>query len=88
MTETDSISSSFLLSAMPKRATADAPSAGPGKVSRSVSGQAREKFPKDEMGEFEDPWEDEVEDDDEADGAFDPSPDMHVHGQQTYSYGG
>jgi ribosome assembly protein RRB1 len=58
---------------MPKRASADAPP-GPGKVSRSVSGQAREKAPEDEMGEFEDPWEDEVEDEDgvEGDGAFDP----------------
>jgi hypothetical protein len=52
---------------MPKRAAADVPP-GPGKVSRSVSGQAREKSPDDEMGEFEDAWEDEIEDEDGVQG--------------------
>jgi hypothetical protein len=60
---------------MPKRAAADAPP-GPGKVSRSVSGQAREKPAEDEMGEFEDAWEDEIDDSDQegvqGDGACDP----------------
>ena len=49
---------------MPKRAAVDAPP-GPEKVSRSVSGQAREKPAEDEMGEFEDAWEDEIEGDEE-----------------------
>jgi hypothetical protein len=54
---------------MPKRATTDA-RPGPQKASRSVSGQAHEKPPEDEMGEFEDAWEDEIEDDDrDADAA-------------------
>ena len=49
---------------MPKRAAADTrPS--PEKFSRSVSGQGREKPSEDEMGEFEDAWEDEIEDEDE-----------------------
>ena len=52
---------------MPKRAAVDA-SPGPEKVSRSVSGQARAKPAEDEMGEFEDAWEDEIERDEE-DGA-------------------
>jgi hypothetical protein len=60
---------------MPKRAATDAPP-GPGKVSRSVSGQAREKPAEDEMGEFEDAWEDEIDDSDQegvqSDGACDP----------------
>ena len=47
---------------MPKRATTDA-RPGPQKASRSVSGQAHEKPSEDEMGEFEDAWEDEIEDD-------------------------
>ena len=51
---------------MPKRATADA-RPGSQKVSRSISGQAHEKPPDDEMGEFEDAWEDEIEDDDNDD---------------------
>jgi len=48
---------------MPKRAAADG-RLGPEKASRSVSGQAREKPLENEMGEFEDAWEDEIEDDD------------------------
>jgi hypothetical protein len=51
---------------MPKRATTDA-RPGPQKASRSVSGQAHEKPPEDEMGEFEDAWEDEIEDDEDRD---------------------
>jgi ribosome assembly protein RRB1 len=51
---------------MPKRVAADArPGSGTQKVSRSVSGQAREKPAEDEMGEFEDAWEDEIEEDDD-----------------------
>jgi hypothetical protein len=50
---------------MPKRAASDS-RPGPEKVSRSTSGQAREKPPEDEMGEFEDVWEDEIDDDDAA----------------------
>ena len=56
---------------MPKRAAADA-RPGPEKVSRGASGQAREN-PPEEMGEFEDAWEDEIDDDDAAqndDGAY------------------
>lgn len=53
---------------MPKRATTDA-RPGPQKASRSVSGHAREKPSEDEMGEFEDAWEDEIEEDDGADAA-------------------
>ena len=49
---------------MPKRVAIDA-SPGPEKVSRSISGQARSKPAEDEMGEFEDAWEDEIERDDE-----------------------
>ena len=49
---------------MPKRAAADA-RPGPEKASRGTSGQAREK-PPEEMGEFEDAWEDEIDDDDAA----------------------
>jgi len=47
---------------MPKRASVDA-RPGSQKARRSASGQAREKPPEDEMGEFEDAWEDEIEDD-------------------------
>jgi hypothetical protein len=47
---------------MPKRAAADA-RPGPEKASRGASGQTREKPPEDEMGEFEDAWEDEIEGD-------------------------
>ena len=55
---------------MPKRAAVDA-SPGPDKVSRSTSSQAREKPVADEMGEFEDAWEDEIEGDEEdGDGAI------------------
>ena len=56
---------------MPKRAAADA-RPGPEKASRGASGQARENLPE-EMGEFEDAWEDEIDDDDAAqndDGAY------------------
>ncbi|KAH8990176.1 glutamate-rich WD repeat-containing protein [Lactarius hatsudake] len=49
---------------MPKRTAVDA-SSGPEKVSRSVSDQARTKPTEDEMGEFEDAWEDEIERDEE-----------------------
>jgi hypothetical protein len=49
---------------MPKRAADDA-RPGPEKTSRRTSGQAREK-PPEEMGEFEDAWEDEIDDDDAA----------------------
>jgi hypothetical protein len=49
---------------MPKRAAADA-RPGPEKASRGASGQTREKPPEDEMGEFEDAWEDEIEGDDD-----------------------
>ena len=49
---------------MPKR-TADDARPGPEKTSRRTSGQAREK-PPEEMGEFEDAWEDEIDDDDAA----------------------
>ncbi len=48
---------------MPKRAATDART-GPEKASRRASAQAREKPPEDEMGEFEDAWEDEIADDD------------------------
>lgn len=60
---------------MPKRAAADT-QPGPVKASRSASGQAREKPPEDEMGEFEDAWEDEIDDDDAAqsDGVCDCDP--------------
>jgi ribosome assembly protein RRB1 len=47
---------------MPKRASTDT-RPGPQKANRSVRGQAREKPSEDEMGEFEDAWEDEIEDD-------------------------
>lgn len=50
---------------MPKRATTDA-QLGSEKASRRASGQAREKPPEGEMGEFEDAWEDEIDDDDAA----------------------
>lgn len=50
---------------MPKRAATDA-RPGTEKASRRASGQAREKPPEDEMGEFEDAWEDEIDDDDAA----------------------
>lgn len=50
---------------MPKRAATDAQPRSE-KVSRKASGQAREKPPEDEMGEFEDAWEDEIDDDDAA----------------------
>jgi ribosome assembly protein RRB1 len=50
---------------MPKRAAVDA-RPGPEKASRSISGQAREKPAQDEMGEFEDAWEDDIEDEDAA----------------------
>jgi hypothetical protein len=50
---------------MPKRAATDA-RPGTEKASRRASGQAREKSPKDEIGEFEDAWEDEIDDDDAA----------------------
>ncbi len=50
---------------MTKRAATDA-RPGSEKASRSASGQAREKPPEDEMGEFEDAWEDEIDDDDAA----------------------
>ena len=56
---------------MPKRAAADA-RPGPEKASRGASGQARENLPE-KMGEFEDAWEDEIDDDDAAqndDGAY------------------
>jgi hypothetical protein len=56
---------------MPKRAAADA-RPGPEKASRGTSSQARER-PLEEMGEFEDAWEDEIDDDDAAqndDGAY------------------
>lgn len=49
---------------MPKRAAADA-RPGPEKASRGASGQTREKPPEDEIGEFEDAWEDEIEGDDD-----------------------
>jgi ribosome assembly protein RRB1 len=52
---------------MPKRATEDA-RPGPQKASRSASGQARSGKPsEDEMGEFEDAWEDEIDNDDDDD---------------------
>jgi len=50
---------------MPKRAATDARPKHE-KVSRRASGQAREKPAEDEMGEFEDAWEDEIDDDDAA----------------------
>jgi hypothetical protein len=50
---------------MPKRAATDA-RPGTEKVSRRASGQARGKAPEDEIGEFEDAWEDEIDDDDAA----------------------
>lgn len=50
---------------MPKRTATDARS-GSEKASRRSSGQTREKPPEDEMGEFEDAWEDEIDDDDAA----------------------
>jgi ribosome assembly protein RRB1 len=50
---------------MKKRAATDA-RPGSEKSSRRASGQAREKLPEDEMGEFEDAWEDEIDDDDAA----------------------
>lgn len=49
---------------MPKRAAADV-RPGPEKASRGASGQTREKPPEDEIGEFEDAWEDEIEGDDD-----------------------
>jgi len=51
---------------MPKRAATDARPGTEKKASRSASGQAREKPPEDEIGEFEDAWEDEIDDDDVA----------------------
>ena len=50
---------------MPKRVATDA-RPGSEKVSRRASGQAREKPLEDEIGEFEDAWEDELDDDDAA----------------------
>lgn len=50
---------------MPKRAATDA-RPGSEKASRRASGQARENSPEDEIGEFEDAWEDEIDDDDDA----------------------
>jgi hypothetical protein len=50
---------------MPKRAATDA-RPGTEKTSRRASAQAREKPPEDEIGEFEDAWEDEIDDDDAA----------------------
>jgi hypothetical protein len=50
---------------MPKRAATDA-RPGSEKASRRASGHAREKTPEDEIGEFEDAWEDEIDDDDAA----------------------
>jgi ribosome assembly protein RRB1 len=50
---------------MTKRAATDV-RPGSEKVSRRASGQAREKPPEDEMGEFEDAWEDEIDEDDAA----------------------
>ena len=50
---------------MPKRSATDAQPRSE-KVSRKASGQAREKPHEDEMGEFEDAWEDEIDDDDAA----------------------
>lgn len=50
---------------MTKRAATDV-RPGSEKASRSASGQAREKPPEDEMGEFEDAWEDEIDEDDAA----------------------
>ena len=51
---------------MTKRAASDV-QPGSEKASRSrASGQAREKPPEDEIGEFEDAWEDEIDDDDAA----------------------
>jgi len=52
-----------------KRAAFDA-SPGPEIVSRSTSSRALVKPAEDEMGEFEDAWEDEIDDDEEED---DPS---------------
>jgi len=49
---------------MPKRVAVDA-SPRPEKVSRRASGQAREKPSEDDMGEFEDVWEDEIEGDED-----------------------
>ena len=50
---------------MTKRAATDA-RPGNEKATRRASGHAREKSPEDEMGEFEDAWEDEIDDDDAA----------------------
>jgi hypothetical protein len=50
---------------MPKRAATDART-GTEKASRGASDQAREKPTEDEIGEFEDAWEDEIDDDDAA----------------------
>jgi hypothetical protein len=50
---------------MPKRAATDT-RPGHEKTSRRASGQAREKPAEGEMGEFEDAWEDEIDDDDVA----------------------
>jgi ribosome assembly protein RRB1 len=51
---------------MTKRAATDV-RPGSEKVSRrATSGQAREKPLEDEMGEFEDAWEDEIDEDDAA----------------------
>ena len=52
---------------MTKRAATDPRPPSEKKASRrAASGQAREKPPEDEMGEFEDAWEDEIDDDDAA----------------------
>ena len=58
---------------MPKRTATDARS-GSEKASRRANGQTRENPPEDEMGEFEDAWEDEIDDDDvaQSDGVCDP----------------
>ena len=50
---------------MPKRAATDA-RPGTEKASRRASGKAREQPPEAEIGEFEDAWEDEIDDDDAA----------------------
>jgi hypothetical protein len=52
---------------MPKRAAIDA-RPGSEKASRRASVQVRETPPEDEIGEFEDAWEDEIDDDDAAQG--------------------
>lgn len=58
-------SSTLAIGNMPKRAATDA-RPGSEKASRGASDQAREKPTEDEIGEFEDAWEDEIDDDDAA----------------------